>query len=70
MCCCLWGHTESDTTEVTKQQQQQQQDFAGDPVVENLPASTEDMGLISGVRRSHVLQDSWAQVPQLLKSML
>ena len=23
--CCLWGHTESDTTEVTQQQQQQQQ---------------------------------------------
>ena len=23
--CCLWGRTESDTTEVTKQQQQQQQ---------------------------------------------
>ena len=22
--CCLWGHTESDTTEVTQQQQQQQ----------------------------------------------
>ena len=21
--CCLWGHTESDTTEVTQQQQQQ-----------------------------------------------
>ena len=23
--CCLWGHTESDMTEVTQQQQQQQQ---------------------------------------------
>ena len=23
--CCLWGHTEPDTTEVTLQQQQQQQ---------------------------------------------
>ena len=23
--CCLWGHTESDTTEVTQQQQQQEQ---------------------------------------------
>ena len=23
--CCLWGHTESDTTEATQQQQQQQQ---------------------------------------------
>ena len=22
--CCLWGHTESDTTEVTQQEQQQQ----------------------------------------------
>ena len=25
MGCCLWGHTESDTTEATQQQQQQQQ---------------------------------------------
>ena len=25
--CCLWGCTESDTTEVTQQQQQQQQAF-------------------------------------------
>ena len=25
MGCHLWGHTESDTTEVTQQQQQQQQ---------------------------------------------
>ena len=24
MGCCLWGHTESDTTEATQQQQQQQ----------------------------------------------
>ena len=23
--CCLWGHTESDTTDATQQQQQQQQ---------------------------------------------
>ena len=26
--CCLWGHTESDTTEATQQQQQQQQSNA------------------------------------------
>jgi len=26
--CCLWGRTESDTTEVTQQQQQQQQQAA------------------------------------------
>ena len=26
--CCLWGHTESDTTEVTQQQQQQPWDLA------------------------------------------
>ena len=27
--CCLWGHTESDTTEATQQQQQQQQSSHG-----------------------------------------
>ena len=67
--CSPWGLEELDTTEATEKQQQQQ-DFAGDPVVENLPASAGAMGLISGLGRSHVLQDSWAQAPQLLKSML
>ena len=26
--CCLWGHTESDTTEVTQQQQQQKKNYS------------------------------------------
>ena len=29
--CCLWGHTESDTTEATQQQQQQQAPNIGAP---------------------------------------
>ena len=29
--CCLWGRTESDTTEATKQQQQQQHSVNGTP---------------------------------------
>ena len=31
MGCRLWGHTESDTTEVTQQQQQQQRTFRNFP---------------------------------------
>ena len=31
--CCLWGRTESDTTEVTWQQQQQQQHHVGSPLL-------------------------------------
>ena len=29
-------------------------DFPGDPVIENLRANAGDMGLISGLRRSHM----------------
>ena len=41
--CCLWGRTESDTTEVTWQQQQ---------LIKNLPAMQETRGLIPGLGRS------------------
>ena len=43
--CRLWGHKESDTTEVTEQQQQ-----VG--VVKNLPASAGEACWISGLGRS------------------
>ena len=49
MGCCLWGRTESDTTEATSQQQQQQ----AAPVVKNLPDSAggvRDVNSISGSR--------------------
>ena len=34
--------------------------FPGGPAVENLPATAEDMGLISGRGRSHMLQGNKA----------
>ena len=39
--------------------------FTGGPVVRNLSASAEDMGLIPGLRRSHMPQGN--HVAQLLK---
>ena len=49
----LWGHTESDTTEVTYQQQQHTYFcFPGSSVVKNLPANAGDVGLIPGSGRS------------------
>ena len=41
MGCRLWGHTESDTTEVTSQQQQQNWASLVDQLVKNLPAMWE-----------------------------
>ena len=41
-------------------------DFPGGPVVESLPASAGDMGSIPGLGGSHMLQNNWAHVPQLL----
>ena len=38
MGCCLWGRTESDTTEATQQQQQQQQQQTFTPIL--LPLNT------------------------------
>ena len=40
--------------------------FPGGPAVENLPATAEDMGLISGRGRSHMLQGNKATGLQLL----
>ena len=39
--CHLWGHTESDTTEVTQQQQQSQGASLVSQMVKNLPAMRE-----------------------------
>ena len=41
MSCRVWGHTESDTTEVTQQQQRSEMGFPDGSVVENLPANQE-----------------------------
>ena len=41
MGCRLWGHTESDTTEVTSQQQQQNWASLVDQLVKNLPVTWE-----------------------------
>ena len=41
-------------------------DFCGGPVVERLPASAGDMCSIPGLGGSHMLQNNWAHVPQLL----
>ena len=41
-------------------------DFAGGPVVKNLPANAEDTGSIPGPRRSHMLQGNRARAPQIL----
>ena len=41
-------------------------DFPGGPVVESLPASAGDMGSIPGLGGSHMLQNNWAHMPQLL----
>ena len=49
MGCRLWGHTESDTTEVTQQQQQQDGPSWVAQVVKNLPA----------VRETWVQSPSW-----------
>ena len=43
MGCRLWGHTESDTTEVTQQQQQQDGPSWVAQVVKNLPAMQETL---------------------------
>ena len=37
-----------------------QEDFPGGPVVENLPVSAGDMGLVPGWRRFHMLQGNSA----------
>ena len=54
--CCLWGHTESDMTDMTQQQQQQQQErnkgFPDGSVVNNLPANAGDTGLTPDQGRS------------------
>ena len=42
------------------------QGFPGGPVVKNPPANAGDMGSIPGPGRFHMLQGSWACVPQLL----
>ena len=42
--CCLWGHTESDTTEVTQQQQQQQRTFRNFPGGSDGKASVYNVG--------------------------
>ena len=43
--CCLWGHTESDTTEVTQQQQQQQQEEGnGNPLQYSCLGNPTDRG--------------------------
>ena len=45
MGCCLWGHTESDTTEVTQQQQQQQQEEGnGNPLQYSCLGNPTDRG--------------------------
>ena len=49
-----------------KKRNQVRQDFPGSPVVGSLPASAGDIGSIPGLGRSHMLQGSWACVPQLL----
>ena len=47
--CCLWGHTESDTTEVTQQQQQQWSSGAGPrPGLQRLSEAS-----ITSVPRTH-----------------
>ena len=48
--CCLWGHTESDTTEATASDNSW--GFPGGSVVKNLPANAGDMGLIPGLGKS------------------
>ena len=40
--------------------------FLGDPVVQNPPCNAGDIGSISGLGRSHTLQDNWAPASQLL----
>ena len=55
--CCLWGRTESDTTEATKQQQQQRRSRASQValLVKNPPADAgdiRDLDLIPGLGRS------------------
>ena len=69
--CCLWGHTESDTTEVTQQQQQQQHSSVG----KESACSAGDPGSIPGSGKSaregigYLLQYSWASlVAQLVKN--
>ena len=41
-------------------------DFPGGAVVKNPPANAENMGLIPGLGRSHMLQSNEARAPQLL----
>ena len=41
-------------------------DFHGGAVVENLPASTGDMGSSPDLGRSHMPRSNWAREPQLL----
>ena len=42
------------------------QDFPSGPVIKNLSANAGDIGSIPGPGRSHMLQSSWAFLPQLL----
>ena len=42
-------------------------DFPGDPVVKNLPANAEDMGLISALEKFHMPRGNKAQTPQLMR---
>ena len=41
-------------------------DFAGGPLVRNLPANAGDMGLVRGPGRFHILQGNQVRVPSLL----
>ena len=67
--CCLWGRTESNTTETTYQQQPGKdiwkengegalelffEDFSGGSVVKNPPANARDAGSVPGLVRSPV----------------
>ena len=47
--CCLWGHTKSDTTEVTQQQQQQQQQVESLQHTHTLPSSLQEPGSFMGI---------------------
>ena len=67
---CLKGHGSCVLEKDYKAKGNWHNDFSGDPLVRNLPASAGDMGLIPGPGGSCMLQSNSAHEPQLLKSML